>query len=84
MALACALHFRKWVLYALKKILGSCRSIQKHVFKSVELKEENDQRFLLRFQLCLQKKVSALAACYERCQRRQVELITLLYYGLEP
>lgn len=43
--------------------------------------EENDQGFLLRFQSSLQKKVSGLAAWYQRCQRRQVELNTLLYWS---
>lgn len=71
MALACASIFANgFCVTWKKKNLGSCRSIQRHVLKSVELEEENDQGFLLRVQSCLQKKVSVLAACCERCQRR--------------
>lgn len=71
MTLACASIFANGFCMTWgEKNVGSCRSVQRHVLKSVELEEENDQGFLLRFQSCLQKKVSVLAACCERCQWR--------------
>lgn len=71
MTLACASIFANGFCMTWgEKNLGSCWNIQRHVLKSVELEEENDQGFLLRFQSRLQKKVSVLAARCERCQWR--------------